>query len=81
MKVQYQAKIKCSQCKEEALWCYSPRAKKDDYFCDACVPRGCSCNLDQGLLMMEISEETRDELGRLLPCCEYGYCEEGFDDE
>lgn len=39
---------------------------------------GCSCNLYEN----EVGEtvENKDELGRLLPCCEYMYNEKGFDD-
>lgn len=33
-------------CNKMAVWCYMPgySSKKNPYFCDDCVPRGCSCN-------------------------------------
>lgn len=39
-------KIKCCSCTEkDAVWCYMPGGLEDgDFFCDDCVPRGCSCN-------------------------------------
>lgn len=39
-------KIKCCVCTEkDAVWFYMPGGLKDgDFFCDECVPRGCSCN-------------------------------------
>lgn len=36
-------KILC-QCNQLATWCYMPSSKNYPYFCDNCVPRGCSCN-------------------------------------
>jgi hypothetical protein len=70
-------KIKCSKCKSTAIWNYSPGKDCDDnYFCDGCVPRGCSCNLNE-----DGEEEYLDDLGRQLPCCEYDFSEEGFVDE
>jgi hypothetical protein len=46
----------------------------DDYRCDSCIKRGCSCNVDpiSGI-------EDTDEQGRFYPCCEYSYDEKGFD--
>jgi hypothetical protein len=35
--------IPCCICGKKALWSYMPG--REDY-CDNCVPRGCSCNLD-----------------------------------
>lgn len=49
-------------CGKPADWFYAPSG--GDY-CDACVPRGCSCNFD-----LE-GNEYLDEGGRRLPCCEY----------
>jgi len=36
----------CKICKEEiAVWFYMPSSSDPDrYYCDTCVPRGCSCN-------------------------------------
>lgn len=49
-------------CGAPADWYYAPG---DGDYCDACVPRGCSCNED------EDGNEQLDEGGRRLPCCEY----------
>lgn len=40
-------KIKCCECKkEDAVWLYMPgHSDGNDFFCDKCVPRGCSCNV------------------------------------
>lgn len=40
-------KIKCQICnKNEATWLYLPGHKDNKvFFCDDCVPRGCSCNV------------------------------------
>ena len=38
-------KIKCCKCNKIALWFYAPSSKGEDaFYCDDCVPRGCSCN-------------------------------------
>ena len=39
-------KIKCRKCKKkDAVWLYMPGHNDgNDFFCDDCVPRGCSCN-------------------------------------
>ena len=39
-------KIKCTKCKKkDAVWLYMPgHDDGNDFFCDDCVPRGCSCN-------------------------------------
>lgn len=42
-----QRKHLCGQCKKNiALWYYIPSSSKSRirYYCDECVPRGCSCN-------------------------------------
>jgi len=63
----------CIKCKcKIAVWTYLP-SEDDRYYCDDCVPRGCSCNIDP-----ETGIEDTDGLGRLLPCCEYLYDEDGF---
>jgi len=77
----------CRECNVVALWCTG-----DTYFCDDHVPRGCSCNwgLKPGIEpiydsegVVEINprddyEEAKDDKGRLLPCVETCYSEEGF---
>lgn len=70
-------KINCRQlCGKMAVWYYMPsdgRYAANEY-CDDCIHRGCSCNIDP-----ETGEEDRDEQGRLMPCCEFGYDENGID--
>lgn len=64
----------CDVCHAKmAVWCYMPST--GDY-CDDCVRRGCSCNIDP-----DTGIEDADEQGRFLPCCEYNYAEGGFEDE
>lgn len=41
------------------------------------MPRGCSCNLI-GDEDDESGLEATDEQGRLLPCCEFGYSQNGW---
>lgn len=68
-------KAACAICGQLATWLYMPgEGGKDDYYCDSCVSRGCSCNIDH-----ETGVEDLDEHGRQLPCCEYLYRAEGFD--
>lgn len=50
-------------CGEKAEWTYMP--SEGDY-CNACVPRGCSCNVDP-----DTGVEDTDLTGRLLPCVEF----------
>lgn len=40
-------KIKCSVCLEkDAVWLYMPGSDDgNDFYCDDCVPRGCTCNV------------------------------------
>jgi hypothetical protein len=59
-------KVRCDKCHSKiATWEYQP---SDDYtyYCEDCVPRGCSCNIDP-----ETDEPYKDDQGRLLPCCEF----------
>lgn len=41
-------KITCGKCNNLATWYYMPayswKRKKDSYYCEEHVPRGCSCN-------------------------------------
>jgi hypothetical protein len=67
--------ISCCKCKEDATWFYGPLDdRKERYFCDNCIKRGCSCNIIDGI-------EQTDDMGRKLPCCEYNYSEDGFEEE
>lgn len=36
---------RCSCCGNKAVWLYMPGRIGKVYYCDECVPRGCSCNL------------------------------------
>lgn len=36
---------RCSCCSNKAVWLYMPGRMGKVYYCDECVPRGCSCNL------------------------------------
>lgn len=70
-------KARCDKCNIMARWNYMLSHNDDaGYYCDDCVPRGCSCNLDP-----DTNTEDRDEFGRLLPCCEYHYSDDGYDDD
>lgn len=65
----------CDTCNEKAVWYYGPRTEQ---YCDDCVPRGCSCNLepvdgDHHNLDSDNWKEEVDDQGRLFPCCEYIY--------
>ena len=80
------SKNHCCRCSELAVWCYAPTtSRKDIYYCEEHVPRGCSCNSnlfdddapighpDQDLRVSPVDNE-----GRILPCVEYWFDEEGF---
>jgi len=76
---------KC-KCGKKALWLLmsGTQKMKDSVYCDDCVPRGCSCNVEpiDGDYENEADtnwKEARDEKGRLLPCCEYWYYAEGVE--
>jgi hypothetical protein len=53
-----------------ATWYYGPWSKGDDekthYFCDECVSRGCSCQIDSDTGLARL-----DRKGRELPCVEF----------
>lgn len=73
-------------CNEIAVWMYAPcsehRSEASRYFCEEHVSRGCSCNIikiNYDPDSSEDLEEYKDDQGRLLPCCEYDYCEDGYD--
>ena len=66
----------CDKCDALAVWNYAP-GKGDVYYCEAHVPRGCSCMTeidDDGVL-----QDVLDDQGRQQPCVEYNYNEKGFD--
>lgn len=65
-------KIFCIDCEEKAVWLDLSSASRQ--YCDDCVPRGCGCN---GLEDSE--EQSKDDRGRLYPCCEYFFDPNGFD--
>ena len=77
-------KIKC-KCGKIATWYYMP-AEEEWACCDDCVPRGCSC-YEYDLHEIEPVGEENDiweELdgeGNRLPCTEWWYDKEGWDDE
>lgn len=80
-------KIKCMKCEAMATWFYMPSDSVGCY-CDDCVPRGCSCNFacdEDGNLILDKNKEDfvefKDDKGRLLPCCEYDFFEDGIEDE
>lgn len=73
---------KSCSCGMLAVWCYIPSCswpEEDRFACDACVPRGCSCNQefdDDGNDLGEVL----DEFGRKYPCCEWFYDAQGWDE-
>lgn len=50
-------KCKC-ECGNEAVWVYSPSREPDPYYCEDCVPRGCSCNLNYTKLNFSFDEDS-----------------------
>jgi len=67
-----------------------PSDGDDAFKCDKCVPRGCTCQQDfvndEDYMKDELTgEEPKvsliDEKGRLLPCCEWEYDKEGFEED
>ena len=68
-------------CGNIAKWLYMPSydgPQRNDFYCDICVPRGCSCNtepIDGNYDNLDPTnwEEPLDDLGRKWPCCEYSY--------
>jgi len=68
----------CIDCQSMAVWnLASAGIGEEQAYCDSCVPRGCSCNFipDGACLVEDLGED-----GRSLPCCEYLYSEDGFED-
>ena len=65
----------CIDCQSMAVWnLASAGIGEERSYCDSCVPRGCSCNY------IEEIESFFDEGGKSLPCCEYLFSEDGFED-
>lgn len=65
----------CNDCPCRAVWLYMP-GKEHYCYCDIHIKRGCSCNIDP-----DSGVEDTDQFGRLMPCCEYTYNEDGFIEE
>ncbi len=73
----------CS-CGVKARWLYMPSysgVQKNDYYCEDCVPRGCSCNMepvdgDADNTNPDNWAQVLDDKGRPFPCCEYFSVEE-----
>jgi len=74
----------------------SNKVEANDYYCDDHIRRGCSCMWitkeeyehtsyeRENWKLVKLSDthyEYRDLMDRQLPCCEYDYCEEGFEKE
>lgn len=69
-------RFRCFKCNRLALWYYVPTDERDQllhYFCDDCVPRGCDCRIDSDTQL-----EYVDAKGRLLPCIEFDFSQNGF---
>jgi len=68
----------CDECEAMAVWQWAPADSYGSY-CDAHVPRGCSCNNTWNDETDELTgPEARDEDGRLLPCIEIEFDASGF---
>jgi hypothetical protein len=83
--------MKCGKTPKEG-WYYMPSTgdNVDYFYCDDCVPRGCSCNQDLKEGIDYESEEAKkpenwidmvDDKGRKLPCCEYFWVDNKHDYE
>lgn len=70
----------CQNCDKLAVWHYAPSGGTGNY-CDLCVPRGCSCNVIDFDDPSPDAEQHTDDQHRLLPCCEYDYNEDGWDND
>jgi hypothetical protein len=86
-------KWKCIICGKTPAkgWLYAPATDGfDDFYCDNCVPRGCSCNeeLNEGIAFDSKEAEDPqnyhhklDERGRKYPCVEYWFVDNEFEKE
>ena len=72
-------KHKCNKCEKDAVWWYMPSysgwTESERYLCDEHIfpYRGCSCMIDFSTGLKEV-----DESGKLLPCVEFMFSEDGF---
>ena len=82
---------KLCECGKIAQWMYMPSG---NVHCDNCVPRGCSCMREFKPGVVELTDNSGciinpasdyqdilDELGRKVPCIEYSYDKDGFDED
>jgi hypothetical protein len=72
----------CCKCPNKAVWKYAPADTYPSgdprrFYCEEHVSRGCSCNRID-LSDPNSEEEHKDPEGRLLPCCEYDWNDEGY---
>jgi hypothetical protein len=71
-------KIPCDKCNHHAVWIYGPGGRDEIYYCEDCVPsRGCECNAKGD----DLTNLATDDFGRLLPCCEYQFYDDGIEDD
>ena len=68
---------KCD-CGKDAIWIYMPYNPNitNPYYCDDCVPRGCTCNKEPKDGNWDNLDESnwiqpKDEKGREYPCVEF----------
>ena len=83
--------LKCGVVPKTGWWLASETSDKlDHFYCDECVPRGCSCNQELKEGIDWESEEAKDpnnyfekldDKGRKWPCCEYFWSENEFSEE
>lgn len=84
-------KFKCLKCGKipKRGWYYMPDTQDsiDYFYCDNCVPRGCSCNMELNEGISYNSKEATDpnnyhalldKKNRELPCCEYFFVKNDF---
>ena len=83
--------VKC-ECGAVATSVYAPSSDNPHpYYCDDCVPRGCSCRIESTEFpppphCLNIKWHGRDryelldEMGRSCPCVEYDHYPDGFDE-
>jgi hypothetical protein len=67
----------CRNCNKLATWLYMPGdgTLNGNYCCNDCVPRGCSCMLDDN---DQYIIDLDDDLKRPEPCCEWVYNKDGY---
>lgn len=86
MPISESSMIACKDCKSMAVW--SGWNGDNFFFCDEHVPRGCGCAVQEydpyapiGHPNLDIMIQKTDAIGRLIPCIEFFYSKDGFDDE